>query len=103
MRVGSVRKTGAYSNWFRRLSDRQAKARILNRIDRAENGSFGDYRSVGEGVSEMRIDYGPGYRIYFAQEGRVIYLLLMGGDKRNQEKDIAKAKAMWQAIRKKEE
>ena len=97
--MNTICKTRAYSDWFRRLDDRQAKSRILNRIDRAENGNFGDHRPVGDGVSEMRIDYGPGYRIYFAQEGNMAYLLLVGGDKRNQENDIKKARAMWQAIR----
>ena len=94
-----MHKTKAYANWFRRLQDSRAKARILNRIDRAEGGNFGDHRSVGDGVSEMRIDYGPGYRVYFAQVGGAVYLLLLGGDKRNQAADIAKAKALWKAIR----
>jgi putative addiction module killer protein len=98
--MNTIQKTEAYTTWFHRLNDIQAKVRILNRIDRAENGNFGDHHAVGDGVSEMRIDYGPGYRVYFAQVGSVVYLLLLGGDKRTQENDITKAKALWKAIRK---
>ncbi len=96
--MNTMHATRAYANWFRRLSDQRAKVRILNRLDRAENGNFGDCRSVGDGGFEMRIDCGPGYRVYFAQEGNAVYLLLVGGDKRTQERDIQKAKAMWNAI-----
>lgn len=84
--------------WFHHLSDPKAKARIVRRIERAEKGNFGDYHLLGGGVSEMRIDYGPGYRIYFAQKGKAVYLLLIGGDKRHQNLDIKNAKAMWQAV-----
>ena len=75
-----------------------AKAKVLVRIRRAERGNFGDCEPVGNGVSEMRIHYGPGYRIYLAQEGRVVYLFLCGGDKSTQSKDIKLAKAMWKRI-----
>ncbi len=96
--MNAMHITKAYAGWFRSIRDQQAKNRILNRIDRAENGNFGDHHSVGDGVFEMRIDYGPGYRVYFAREGIAVYLLLIGGDKRTQERDIQKAKAMWRAI-----
>ncbi len=96
--MNTIKRTIAYADWFRRLRDRQAKDRIDNRILRAERGNFGDHHSLGNGVSEMRIDYGSGYRIYFAQEENTVYLLLLGGDKRNQDADIEKAKAMWSAM-----
>lgn len=78
--------------WFRSLKDRRAKARIQARIDRVEMGNFGDVASVGEGVSELRIFYGPGYRVYFVQQDAVVVILLSGGDKSSQKTDIAKAK-----------
>ncbi len=93
--MNTIRGTEAYRNWYACLNDQKAKDRIAIRIKRARNGNFGDHRALGEGVSEMRIDYGPGYRIYFAQEGNTVYLLLLGGDKRNQNSDIKKAKALW--------
>ncbi len=93
--MNTIKRTRAYVDWFLRLHDQKAKDRIDNRIIRARKGNFGDHHSLGDGVSEMRIDYGPGYRIYFAQEGNTVYLLLLGGDKRNQNDDIKKAKAMW--------
>lgn len=75
-----IRKTAEYSQWFERLRDRQARVRIQTRIDRLSLGNSGDVRPVGEGVSELRIDYGPGYRVYFAQRGPVVIVLLAGGD-----------------------
>lgn len=86
--------TIVFDSWFKRLRDRQAHAKIMNRIDRVRHGNFGDIRPVGEGVSELRIDYGPGYRVYFIQKGAVLVLLLCGGDKRTQDKDIVAAKKM---------
>ena len=94
-----LKRTRTCLNWFLHLDDMEAKNRIIRRVDRAEGGNFGDHCALGDGVSEMRIDYGPGYRIYFAREGHTIYLLLLGGDKRTQDKDIVKAKAIWQAIK----
>jgi putative addiction module killer protein len=85
-----------FSDWFNRLKDVQAKLKVTKRLTRVELGNFGDYKSVGDGVFELRIDYGPGYRIYFAQVGSVIYLLLCGGDKQSQQQDIKKAKNYWQ-------
>ena len=86
-----VRQTEAYSRWFEELRDRQARARINIRIRRLSLGNFGDVKPVGEGVSELRIEYGPGYRVYFAQRGRALVVLLAGGDKHSQEKDIKRA------------
>ena len=74
--------------------------RILSRVVAAETGNFGDCEPVGEGVSEMRIHYGPGYRVYFAQEGIHVYLLIAGGDKGSQDRDIKQAKALWTELKK---
>ena len=87
-----VRTTDRFTKWFKSLKDRRAKARIQARIDRVQMGHFGDVAPVGEGVSELRIFYGPGYRVYFVQRGPVVVILLSGGDKSSQEEDIAKAK-----------
>jgi len=86
-----IRKTETFERWFIGLRDRNAVARIKSRIDRLQLGLLGDARSVGEGVSEMRIDYGPGYRVYFVQRGTKVTILLAGGDKRTQPRDIEKA------------
>jgi putative addiction module killer protein len=86
-----VRKTDVFTRWFENLKDRRAKARIQARIDRMEMGNFGDVGPVGEGVSELRIFHGPGYRVYFIQTIFVV-VLLCGGDKDSQQSDIAKAK-----------
>jgi len=89
--VIEIRETETYANWFARLRDRQARARIDVRIRRLSLGNPGDVRPVGEGVSELRIDYGPGYRIYFVQRGSTVVILLAGGDKRTQDQDIQTA------------
>ncbi|MBF0557843.1 MAG: type II toxin-antitoxin system RelE/ParE family toxin [Nitrospirae bacterium] len=86
-----VRKTEIFSDWFEALRDKEAKARIQVRVDRASMGNFGDCDAVGEGVSEMKIHYGPGYRVYFTRRGRDIVILLAGGDKSTQSKDIKTA------------
>jgi len=86
-----VRQTDKYSEWFADLRDRRARARINARIRRLSLGNPGDVKPVGEGVSELRIDYGPGYRVYFTQRGRKVVILLAGGDKRTQERDIQTA------------
>ncbi len=87
----AIRQTVVYSRWFKQLRDGQAKARILTRVRRLALGNPGDCEPVGEGVREMRIDYGPGYRVYFVQRGKVLIVLLAGGDKRTQHRDIAAA------------
>jgi putative addiction module killer protein len=87
----SIYTTEVFDAWFEALRDKQAARRIQARIDRVEDGNFGDCQPVGEGVSEMRIHYGPGYRVYLAQRGAEIVILLAGGDKATQNKDIKTA------------
>ncbi len=87
----SIQTTGTFDAWFADLKDKRAVTRIQARIDRAEDGNFGDCSPVGEGVSEMRIHYGPGYRVYFVQRGVEMVVLLAGGDKSTQGKDIKTA------------
>lgn len=84
----TIRETKIYSRWFAALRDRKARSRIQTRLDRLQLGLLGDVKPVGEGVSELRIDYGPGYRVYFVQRGQELVILLAGGDKSTQEKDI---------------
>lgn len=86
-----VRQTGEFKTWLRRQKDDNAVVRIVARIRRMEQGNFGDTKSVGSGVMEMRIDYGPGYRVYYLQRGATIVILLCGGDKRTQARDIRRA------------
>ncbi|MGA8203824.1 MAG: type II toxin-antitoxin system RelE/ParE family toxin [Woeseiaceae bacterium] len=83
------------SEWLDGLSDRRARARIVARIDRLGVGLFGEWKSVGGGVCELRIDHGPGYRVYYARHGRTLVLLLCGGDKRTQTRDIRRAHEYW--------
>lgn len=89
--VVEVRQTETYAQWRKGLRDRQARARIDIRIRRLSLGNPGDVKPVGEGVSELRIDYGPGYRVYFVQSGQALVILLAGGDKRTQDRDIKTA------------
>ncbi|MCP1831883.1 MULTISPECIES: type II toxin-antitoxin system RelE/ParE family toxin [unclassified Bradyrhizobium] len=93
-----VVQTDAFAHWLNSLADIKAVARIGARIRRLELGNPGDVKSVGEGVSEMRIDYGPGYRVYFTRRGKTIVLLLCGGDKRTQSKDVKAAQKMVKEI-----
>lgn len=93
-----VRQTKTYSQWFDTLRDRQAKARIDIRIRRLSMGNPGDVKPVGQGVSELRIDYGPGYRVYFIQRGDTLIILLAGGDKSSQRQDIKTALDLAQDV-----
>ena len=86
-----IRQTEVFARWFGRLRDRQARVRIDNRIRRLSLGNLGDTMPVGEGVSEIRIDYGPGYRVYFVRRGPTLVILLAGGDKDSQNRDIRRA------------
>jgi putative addiction module killer protein len=86
-----LRKTEQFAQWLDSLRDIRAKARVLVRIERLAQGNPGDVRPIGEGVSEMRIHYGPGYRVYYKQSGKRLIILLAGGDKRTQAKDIKTA------------
>ena len=86
-----IRKTDTFAKWIDGLQDLKARARILVRIERLAAGNPGDVKPVGEGVSELRIDYGPGYRVYFKKIGQVVVILLAGGDKQSQSKDIKTA------------
>lgn len=85
-----------FTDWLSGLRDRKAKARILIRLERLELGNFGDWKFVGRGVSELRIDWGPGYRVYFGRDGQTVIVLICGGDKRKQDADIRKAVKLWQ-------
>lgn len=87
--------TSPYYEWFDTIKDKKTKARILVRIDKLACGHFGDYKSVGEGVLELRLAFGPGFRIYFCLNGNQILILLMGGDKTSQYKDIILAKKLY--------
>jgi putative addiction module killer protein len=89
-----VRETDEFSDWLGALRDLRGKAKILVRIERLANGNPGDVQPVGEGVSELRINYGPGYRVYYVQRGQRFILLLAGGDKGTQDRDIAQAKRL---------
>ena len=89
-----VRETATYAEWFASLRDRMARARIDIRIRRLALGNPGDVKPVGEGVSELRVDCGPGYRVYFVQKANVFVVLLAGGDKSTQDRDIRQAKAL---------
>jgi putative addiction module killer protein len=98
LRMADVRQTATFRDWHRSLRDRRAAARIASRIERLENDYVGDAKSIGDGVSELRVDYGPGYRIYFTRRGQAIYVLLCGGDKSTQVRDIRTAKRLAREI-----
>jgi putative addiction module killer protein len=89
--VIEIRKTEQFARWIDDLRDMRGRARILARIERLALGNPGDVKAVGEGISELRIDYGPGYRVYYAQRGQSLVILLAGGDKSTQAKDIKTA------------
>ncbi len=93
-----VRRTERFIQWLDGLSDPRAVAKIAARAERLASGNFGDVQPVGEGVSELRIHYGPGYRVYFVQRGAVVVILLCGGDKSSQARDIRSAKALAKEV-----
>jgi len=88
-----------FRDWLSALKDAPAETAIIGRLDRVEEGNFGDHRFVGDGVWELRIHWGPGYRVYYGEDGPVIVLLLCGGDKKSQRKDIRLARRRWQHYR----
>jgi putative addiction module killer protein len=90
--VFQIRETIEFAKWFEALRYRKASAKIVDRIRRAGDGNFGDVKHAGAGLSEMRVDHGPGYRVYFSQRGSELVILLCGGDKRTQDRDIKHAK-----------
>lgn len=92
-----------FTAWLSRLRDRQAKARVLVRIDRLETGNFGDAKALGGGVHELRIDWGPGYRVYFGRAGDQVVVLLAAGDKRTQAADVKRALEFWQDCKRRSE
>jgi len=97
-----IAKSATFDRWLRKLKDRRAAARVLVRIDRLAAGNPGDVRPIGSGISELRIDYGPGYRVYYLKDGDQLILLLCGGDKSSQGKDIKEAHRIaedWKAER----
>jgi putative addiction module killer protein len=94
-----IRQTERFARWHQRLKDRVARLAIAKRIDRLAAGHFGDVRPVGGGVRELRLHIGPGYRVYFTEQGGQIIILLCGGDKRSQDRDIETAKAMAQELK----
>lgn len=96
--MNTLNSTPEFESWLTGMTDKIGKARIIQRLDSASLGNFGDCESVGDGVSEMRIHYGPGYRVYFSRIGGVVYLLLIGGDKSTQKRDIKKAKQILASL-----
>ena len=96
--MNSFQRSDEFDAWLTALKDKLGRARIVHRIRSAEFGNFGDCEPVGEGVSEMRIHFGPGYRVYFTRRGEVVYLLLLGGDKSSQKRDIKRAIEMVRTI-----
>jgi putative addiction module killer protein len=92
-------RSSVFDEWLSGLADQKGKARILARLASASLGNFGDCEAVGEGVSEMRIHYGPGYRVYFVRNGATVYVLLNGGGKGSQKRDIERAKVMARKLK----
>lgn len=93
-----IRRTAAFLDWLTGLKDIQGRARIAKRLDRLADGNFGDVKPVGGGVSELRFAFGPGHRVYYVQRGQLIVILLCGGDKQSQQRDIERAIAMAKEI-----
>jgi len=97
--MNTLQRTAVFAQWLDGLADRKGKARIVARLEAVKAGNFGDCEPVGDGLSEMRIDFGPGYRIYFMRIGSVVFLLLCGGDKSTQKADIATARRMARQVK----
>jgi putative addiction module killer protein len=97
--VNSLIATPEFERWLEKLRDARGKARILSRLDAAALGNFGDCKAVGEAVSEMRIHFGPGYRVYITRRGTFVYVLLIGGDKSTQKRDIKRAIEMARELK----
>lgn len=97
--MNTVLRTAVFDRWSKQLKDLRGRARIIERIRSAERGNFGDCGPVGNGVFEMRIHFGPGYRLYFCREDDAVFILLCGGTKRGQRRDIARAQAMARSLR----
>ncbi|MBK8516054.1 MAG: type II toxin-antitoxin system RelE/ParE family toxin [Saprospiraceae bacterium] len=96
-----IEKTTEFDKWLRKLNDLKAKAKILFRLQKLEyNGHFGDCKPVGDGINEMRVNFGKGYRVYFKEKDGKIIILIIGGDKSTQQKDIKKAKEIWKNLNK---
>jgi putative addiction module killer protein len=96
--MNTILRTEVFDKWLRKLKDARGKARIIDRIRSAERGNFSDCHAVGQGIWEMRIHFGPGYRVYYSRIGPVVFILLCGGTKRNQKRDIAKAQEMGKLL-----
>ena len=93
-----VQRTDTFDGWLKGLKDSKGRTKIQARIDRLANGNPGDVGPIGEGLSELRIDFGPEYRVYYGRAGKTLYLLLCGGDKATQDADIKSAHAMWKVL-----
>ncbi len=93
-----VRQTDIFLKWLKKLKDIKGKVTILRRIDRAKYGNFGDYKYLGDGVNELRVNFGPGYRVYFSVKNSEIIILLIGGDKSTQNSDIKRAKEIFREL-----
>ena len=100
--MNTLRRTEQFLDWYFHLRDAVTKARIAARLKQAAMGNFGDHKGVGEGVCEMRIHVGPGIRVYYAQAGDTVYVLLIGGDKSSQDADIRKAQKLWKELQENE-
>ncbi|KVE32253.1 type II toxin-antitoxin system RelE/ParE family toxin [Burkholderia sp. TSV86] len=97
--MNTLIRSDEFNDWLRNLRDGRAKARIAARLISAQHGNFGEYRVLTEGVCEMKIDIGPGYRVYYVRQGSVVYFLLTGGDKSTQQKDIKRAVQMARELK----
>ena len=97
--MNTIIRTGTFDAWLSRLKDKRGKARIFDRIRSAERGNFGDCAPVGAGVSEIRVHFGPGYRVYFTRDSDVTYVLLCGGTKRGQQRDIIRARELARILK----